>query len=110
MFFKFLKQDCQYDPSKAIARCSGEVYINEGDEEALTAALANVGPVATAVQAMNPSFQFYSGGIYYEPACDPQFPPDHGVVAVGYGSQGILDYYIVKNTWGTGWVMIFLVL
>ena len=75
--------------------------IKVGDEAGLTAALANVGPVAIAVDASQSSFQFYSGGVYYDPNCSSQFV-DHGVVAVGYGSLGTnMDFYIVKNTWDT---------
>ena len=69
----------------------------------MTAALANVGPVAIAVDASQSTYQFYTGGIYYDPNCTDQV--DHGVVTVGYGSLGPnQDFYIVKNTWGTTWV------
>jgi len=43
---------------------------------------------------------FYAGGIYMG-ECGIDL--DHGVTAVGYGTTNETDYWIVKNSWGTGW-------
>lgn len=71
------------------------------NETALLMAVANQ-PVSVAIDAGGSDFQFYSSGVFTG-ACGTNL--EHGVAAVGYGID-INDgtkYWLVKNSWGTGW-------
>lgn len=61
----------------------------------------NLGPVSVAVEADQNAWQFYHSGVMSDSSCGTQL--DHGVLAVGYGTDGGQDYYIVKNSWGNSW-------
>jgi len=74
--------------------------VNSGDENALAAAVT-AGPVSVAIEADQSCFQFYSSGIMSDPSCGTQL--DHGVLAVGYDAIGGVEYWNVKNSWGTSW-------
>ncbi|CAG0925625.1 unnamed protein product [Notodromas monacha] len=95
---------CRYNPKNSGATDSGFVDVPAGDEKALMKAIASVGPVSVAIDASHESFQFYSEGVYDEPECNPQ-NLDHGVLAVGYGTDAKTgqDFWLVKNSWGTTW-------
>jgi len=58
------------------------------------------GPVAVAIEADQGAFQLYSGGVLTG-RCGVSL--DHGVLLVGYGTDGANDYWKVKNSWGTDW-------
>lgn len=94
---------CKYTADNSGATDKGFVDIPQADEKKLKLALATVGPVSVAIDASHESFQFYLTGVYYEPECSAE-NLDHGVLAVGYGTdEKGQDYYIVKNSWGTTW-------
>jgi C1A family cysteine protease len=78
---------------------SGYVDVATNSDPALMSAL-NIGPVSVAIEADQASFQLYKSGVFTG-VCGTSL--DHGVLAVGYGSQDGLDYYKVKNSWGTSW-------
>jgi len=95
---------CHFNAANVAAHLVSYQDVTSGSESALTTDIAQRGPVSVAIDASHSSFQFYSGGVYYEPACSAT-SLDHGVLAVGYGTSGSSAYYIVKNSWGTDWGM-----
>nr|CDJ26735.1 cathepsin L-like cysteine peptidase 6 protein [Tityus serrulatus] len=97
-----LDGSCHFKKTCIGATLTGYVDIPSGDEDALKQAVATVGPVSVAIDASNFSFQLYDGGIYDEPYCSSSLL-DHGVLAIGYGTEDGQDYWLVKNSWGTSW-------
>jgi len=95
---------CQFNAANVAAHLVSYQDVTSESEPTLTTAVAERGPVSVAIDASHSSFQFYSGGVYYEPECSAT-QLDHGVLAVGYGAEGSSAYYIVKNSWGTDWGM-----
>jgi cathepsin L len=102
--YPYTAQDGTCNSNKALfkADISGYVDVTSGSELALQTAVAQIGPISVAIDAGLSSFQFYSGGVYYDPACSST-SLDHGVLAVGYGTYQGSDYWLVKNSWGTSW-------
>eukprot|EP00420_Gonyaulax_spinifera_P006312 CAMPEP_0197943578 /NCGR_PEP_ID=MMETSP1439-20131203/124983_1 /TAXON_ID=66791 /ORGANISM="Gonyaulax spinifera, Strain CCMP409" /LENGTH=499 /DNA_ID=CAMNT_0043566833 /DNA_START=59 /DNA_END=1555 /DNA_ORIENTATION=- len=69
------------------------------DMDALMEAVAQQ-PVAVAIEADQMAFQLYNKGILTQ-ECGAKL--DHGVLVVGYGTEGGVDYWKVKNSWGPQW-------
>jgi len=92
---------CQKNQT-ADATLTSFVNVAAGSEASLMAAI-NLGPVSVAIEADQSVFQFYSGGVLSDPGCGRQL--DHGVLLVGYGTDAGsgLDFWIVKNSWGSTW-------
>jgi len=91
---------CKYDKSKGKVQVSTWASVGKRSADQLKAAL-NKAPVAVSVQADQPVFHAYTGGIVTSAECGTQL--DHAVLAVGYGKEGDQEYYIVKNSWTTAW-------
>ncbi|EYC42688.1 hypothetical protein Y032_0521g2860 [Ancylostoma ceylanicum] len=94
---------CHFKKKDIGAVDNGYVDLPEGDEEALKIAVATQGPISIAIDAGHRTFQLYKKGVYYDEECSSE-ELDHGVLLVGYGTDPEAgDYWLVKNSWGTGW-------
>jgi len=93
---------CRWNRGMKCATVSGYHDTAPNSEADLTSALAQIGPVSVAIDASQGGFRNYRQGVYYDPYCSST-NLDHAVLAVGYGSEGGQDYYLVKNSWGTWW-------
>lgn len=93
---------CQFDSAKAVVKVKSFVDVTSGSEEDLQEAVGTVGPVSIAVDALG--FQHYVEGIFDNEAClNSRYSLNHGILAVGYGSEDGQDYWLVKNSWGSDW-------
>ena len=76
---------------------STTVSVSANSDNAMMTALAQQ-PVSVAIEADQSSFQLYKSGVFTG-SCGTNL--DHGVLLVGYGTMNGLDYYIMKNSWGS---------
>ena len=58
-------------------------------------------PISVAIEADKMVFQLYTGGVLDSSKCGTSL--DHGVLAVGFGTDSGKEYYKVKNSWGSSW-------
>merc|ERR1712153_79484 len=89
---------CSYIKASGVGKVAGFTDVSPSAAQ-LKAAL-NKGPVSVAIEADQFAFQGYTGGIIPS-GCGKQL--DHGVLAVGYGTDSGQDYILVKNSWGASW-------
>jgi KDEL-tailed cysteine endopeptidase len=84
-----------------IAKVKSSMSVTANNDAAMEAAV-RLRPVAVAVQATEPGFQFYASGVFTG-SCGSSV--DHAVTVYGYDTDAAsgLRYWKVKNQWGTGW-------
>jgi C1A family cysteine protease len=101
--YKAVQGTCQSKSKKNVVTISSFQDVPANSLSAMMSAIA-IGPVSVAVEADQACFQFYtSGTIGPNDGCGTQL--DHGVLAVGYGTDGTGDFWIVKNSWSASWGM-----
>jgi C1A family cysteine protease len=89
--------NCQLTGGKAVNAVTDDSGFSSPLQGQLQNLLNNVGPVSVCVAAE--SWQTYTGGVMMTCAGSV----DHCVQAVGYNSDASTPYWLVRNSWGTGW-------
>lgn len=80
----------------------GSINITAGNEIGLQQAICYSGPTAV-VFSVTPDFYQYSSGVYSNYNCSSTLA--HAGLVVGYGTDSVsgLEYWTVKNSWGSEW-------
>lgn len=91
---------CKYDASKGVGHVAGYKDVASKQVDQMQAALA-IGPVSVAIEADKSVFQSYRSGVITSRLCGQKL--DHGVLAVGSGTEDGEAYFLVKNSWGASW-------
>lgn len=94
-------QACKIKPDKPRYGFKAKETINPIDVSGLIKGIEET-PVSVAIEVQR-DFQMYKGGVYTNNLCGENL--NHAVTAVGYVNEEGKDnqYFIVKNSWGSGW-------
>lgn len=87
--------------NRHVVTIDGYTDVPPHNEDLIRQAVA-IQPVSVGICGSERTFQLYSKGIFSGP-CSTSL--DHAVLIVGYGSENGVDYWILKNSWGTSWGM-----
>ncbi len=98
--YPYTAKDGTCKTCSALAHISSCSDVRPNDQISLKGAVAQQ-PVSVAISADSRVFQSYSGGVITSTSCYTTL--NHGVLIVGYGTENGVDYWLVKNSWGTNW-------
>ncbi|KAH9617586.1 hypothetical protein KSS87_023939 [Heliosperma pusillum] len=94
---------CSFSSQNVGVKVLDSVNITLGAEEELKDAVAFVRPVSIAFEVVD-GFKLYKEGVYTSTTCgNTPMDVNHAVLAVGYGVENGVPYWLIKNSWGEDW-------
>uniref|UniRef100_A0A1J3F8D0 cathepsin H n=1 Tax=Noccaea caerulescens TaxID=107243 RepID=A0A1J3F8D0_NOCCA len=95
--------DCKFSAENIGVQVLDSVNITLGAEEEMKHAVGLVRPVSVAYQVVH-EFRFYKKGVFTSTTCgNTPMDVNHAVLAVGYGVEDGVPYWLIKNSWGGDW-------
>ena len=95
------QQECKFNPEKSFSHVFGYSISWSSDEEELVD-MCNAGVLAVTIDASQNSFMLYKSGVYNDSQCSKLDPNGH-VGIVGFGTEGDVNYWIIRNSYGQDW-------
>jgi len=93
-------QTCEFKIGGVVAKLTGWNYVTQSqNENVIQQYVYQNSPVSVCVDAS--TWQFYTGGVVTAASCGVNI--DHCVQVTGWGVQGGVTAWNVRNSWGTGW-------
>ena len=101
--YKAVTNKCTVDAKQySLGVVGGSVNISTNETDLKQAIYVN-GPVSVAFEVVN-GFRDYNSGVYVSKVClNGPSDVNHAVLAVGYGTEDGIDYWLIKNSWGAAW-------
>ncbi|OMO67169.1 hypothetical protein CCACVL1_20727 [Corchorus capsularis] len=94
---------CKFSSENVGVKVFDSVNITLGAEDELKHAVGLVRPVSVAFEVVN-TFRLYKDGVFTSDTCgSTPMDVNHAVLAVGYGVENGVPYWLIKNSWGADW-------
>ncbi|KAG4073943.1 hypothetical protein HA402_014148 [Bradysia odoriphaga] len=104
--YPYIAKEKQCEVTEGSFKNTGFKPIPKGNEDELKEIVGNVGPVSAGMDFTNQNSMLFHDGVYLDDTCSSTLESiNHAILVIGYGHDSAknMDYWIIKNSFGTTW-------